>query len=436
MYLVKKNLLFIIFYVKILENIIKIVNLFKGFMRTDKIKFMIEQDIKQVDELTYFEIDLCQGIGAAAEPIVKVGEKLVCGQKIALAMTDLLGVDYSSPVCGEVVEIKQKPIGECGEMKSICIKKDKSKNDSFSYGELKSFDKMSIRERLKECGVIGFGGAGFPAYAKIKPNVKYNHLLINVCSSGYYSCSDCAFLLQNITLVKDAIKYLSKILEIENVTIVSNKFMKKYLNLYDFENVKISYMPNFAQFGDEYRICKRLFKMNKKKTYPSLKGILVYNIQTICAMYKALKFGEPCTSRVITLYGDALKNNLNLRLNYGSKLQDIIDVSGGEVCSYAFYKSREDEAIERYKEILKMKEEYKQDKSPEFVQKFVRKRKESNAFIFDFLMFEKKNKRFFKKSVVQGSRRFASKINEELFALHLDTYCIGVLTNFQSRHIP
>ena len=404
-------------------------------MRIKEIISILNKGIQDITNIDYVEIGTIHGQGDSGKILVKAGQKVKKGDILVDCTEDKLCACVHSSISGEVVSIKKAVGQNKGAVDVICIKKSKDvKGVAKKYDKIKDYTIENIRERLKHAGIVGMGGAGFPSYAKIKKDVCYTHLILNACVSDYLSCADLAVLIQEYKKVKQGIELLKNILKLKKVVIIVNKFAKKIItNLIDKndECIEVKYMPNKYGQGDEKIFCKKYFNIDKENVFPAHSGYLIYNVQTICAIYDALKLGKPCTTRVVTIYGKCVRNAGNYRVPIGSVVEDIVKQTGGEVCLYEEYKSRENEAMKKYEEIQKLKEEYRQNTSPEFVENFIKTRKENNKYIFDFLKYEHMYKGFIRYKVLYGGTHWCLKFDTDKLPIYKNTYAIGIVNKYQ-----
>ncbi len=193
---------------------------------------------------------------------------------------------------------------------------------------------------MKECGVVGAGGAGFPSYAKLSD--KADTILLN--------CAECEplFRLHRQLLSKYAYEILWALDEVRKATgakcaIVAVK--EAYTEAIDsvsehldtFKNIKISELPEIYPAGDEiitiYESTGRIVEPGK---LPISQGVIVYNVETMLNTYYAIKENFPVCYKYITVAGE-VKNPCTVRVPLGITLKEAVKMAGGELseeCEY------------------------------------------------------------------------------------------------------
>ncbi len=188
---------------------------------------------------------------------------------------------------------------------------------------------------MKECGVVGAGGAGFPSYAKLSD--KADTILLN--------CAECEplFRLHRQLLSEYAYEILWALDEVRKATgakcaIVAVKeayteainSVSEHLNT--FKNIKISKLPEIYPAGDEiitiYEPTGRIVEPGK---LPISQGVIVYNVETMLNTYYALKENSPVCYKYITVAGE-VKNPCTIRVPLGITFKDAVKLAGGELC--------------------------------------------------------------------------------------------------------
>src|SRR3989339_949463 len=166
-------------------------------------------------------IPLSQHTGTPCEPIVKVGDKVKVGQKIGDSKSYITAPLHSS-VSGEVISIEERPHPLIEKnIISIVIKND-FKNEIYSIIQNKTLDNLSKEELLdiiREKGIVGLGGAAFPAHVKLKPPKPVDTLIINGCECEAHLNCDYRIMLENTKEIINGIKIILKILNIQKAII-------------------------------------------------------------------------------------------------------------------------------------------------------------------------------------------------------------------------
>ncbi len=193
---------------------------------------------------------------------------------------------------------------------------------------------------MKECGVVGAGGAGFPSYAKLSDKAEI--ILLN--------CAECEPLfrlhrqllseyaheiLTALDCVREATGAKSAIVAVKEAYTEAIEAVSEKLN--SFKNIKISKLPEIYPAGDEiitiYETCGRVVEPGK---LPISQGVIVYNVETMLNTYYAITDKTPVTYKYITVAGE-VKNPCTVRVPLGITLKAAVDMAGGELepdCEY------------------------------------------------------------------------------------------------------
>ncbi len=197
-----------------------------------------------------------------------------------------------------------------------------------------------LKDILRENGIVGAGGAGFPSYAKLDKNI--DTIILN--------CAECEPLLrlhrQLLELkareILTALDIISKTVGAKNVYIALKKAYTKAIaaveaELSSFENIKISTLDEVYPAGDEviliYEVTGRVVNPG---ALPLSVGVNVFNVETIYNAYRALNNGEAVTEKYITVTGE-VKNPQTFLAPVGTKMSDLVKLAGGETVKDAEY---------------------------------------------------------------------------------------------------
>lgn len=215
-------------------------------------------------------------------------------------------------------------------IKTIKIKNDFKERIESKIESRKEINKISKNEFidiLKNCGIIGMGGAGFPTYVKYDTdNIKT--LIINAVECEPYITSDYCLIEERI---EEILYGIDAIMEINNIpeAIIgikkNNKKLKQIIETYigTYDKIKLVEVPNFYPMGWERNLIKYVKKVDYDRL-PSEVGIVVNNISTIYAIYQALKFNKPLIERIIYIGGDMVKNPCNMLVKVGTSCNELL----------------------------------------------------------------------------------------------------------------
>lgn len=257
----------------------------------------------------------------AGEDIVSITDKSVVKEGTLLGRKKN-GLPILSPISG-VVTWRQDE--EILQIENNHEKKEyKEKNTSYTKEEFLSL--------IKEAGICGMGGAGFPTYLKYQ-NAKIHTLIVNAVECEPYITADFACIMENALFIIKTIASLMDILEIkESFIAIKAKeplLKEKLITLTStYPKVKVVEVPNLYPMGWEKSLV-RYIKHTDYKKLPIEKGIVVSNISTIHAMGEALYKEKPLLERIVTFSGEKMKNPCNVHVKIGTKIKEILDYIEG-----------------------------------------------------------------------------------------------------------
>ena len=285
------------------------------------------------------KIPMLQHIGASAEPVVAVGDKVCVGTLIGKA-----GGFVSAPVHSSVSGTVSAIGTENANGRSVTYVTIESDGEQTPDPELQPFEvktREDVAAAAAACGLVGLGGAGFPTGVKlsIKDGVKIDTLIINGAECEPYITSDYRECIENYNDVIEGVYLLKEKLGVEKVIICieSNK-EKAITKLYTIasdkrdtdDTVKLMKLPTSYPQGAEkviiYSATGRKVPLGK---LPSDVGCIVMNITSVAALYRFITTGVPLVSKRITVDGTAVKEPKNVLVPIGTTIKDVLEFAGG-----------------------------------------------------------------------------------------------------------
>ncbi len=285
------------------------------------------------------KIPMLQHIGAPAEPVVAVGDKVYVGTLIGKA-----GGFVSAPVHSSVSGTVSAVAAENVNGRSVTYVTVKADGEQTPDPSIKPFEvktREDIAAAAAACGLVGLGGAGFPTGVKlnIKDDTKIDTLIINGAECEPYITSDYRECIENYNDVIEGVYLLKEKLGVEKVIICieSNK-EKAITKLYTIasdkrdtdDTVKLMKLPTSYPQGAEkviiYSATGRKVPLGK---LPSDVGCIVMNITSVAALYRFITTGMPLVSKRITVDGTAVKEPKNLLVPIGTPIKDVLEFAGG-----------------------------------------------------------------------------------------------------------
>ena len=284
---------------------------------------------------------LSQHIGAAATSLVKPGDSVLVGQKIAEAQGFISACIISS-VSGTVKAIEPRLTTSGAMTESIIIENDNEYKKTADFGKERDYTKLSkdeIRAIIKEAGIVGMGGAAFPTHVKLTPKDENSitHVIINAAECEPYLTSDYRMMLEEPQNLITGLKVILSLFDNAKgvIAIEDNKpdcieTLDKLLTPQDKE--KICVMPlkaKYPQGAERNLIYAVTGKKINSKMLPADAGVIVNNVDTVISVKNAVCNNIPLIRRIITVTGDAIVNPQNFSVPTGTCYQKLIDAAGG-----------------------------------------------------------------------------------------------------------
>lgn len=282
---------------------------------------------------------LQQHIGSPCVPIVKVGDKVLLGQKIAEG-NGFVTTNIHSTVSGEVVDIAEI-VNSTGDLcTGIFIKNDGLEKAVEGFGvkrDYKTLSRNEIIDFVKEAGVVGLGGAGFPTHVKLSPpkDKVIKNIIINGAECEPYLTTDHRLMLELTDRLIQAIELIMYLfpdakctlgIEINKLDAI-RKLEPLTEHIKNFEIVGL--VPKYPQGAEKQLILAITEQEVPSGSLPHDIGCLVINVDTILSVQNAVCNNIPLIERVLTLSGDCLHNPGNFRVRIGSSAKNIVDITGG-----------------------------------------------------------------------------------------------------------
>lgn len=280
---------------------------------------------------------LSQHIGAPSVPCVKKGDTVLAGQKIADA-GGFVSVPLHASVSGTVKGIEKRLNATGSMVDCIVIENDQQYQETeFQEARLEDLTKEEILNRIKEGGVVGMGGAGFPTHVKLAPKdpSKIEYILVNGAECEPYITSDYRRMIEEPEKVVKGLQVILTLFDSAKgyICIEDNKpdciaKMKELVKDIDRIEVK-EMMTKYPQGGERTLIYAATGREINSTMLPANVGCVVDNVETVISVYKAVILGRPVNSRVVTVTGDGIKEPKNLLVLAGTDMSELVDAAGG-----------------------------------------------------------------------------------------------------------
>jgi len=294
-------------------------------------------------------VPLLQHIGIATMPIVKVGDHVLKGQMIAECGSEKCSVPMSAPIhapsSGTVVAIEKRPVPHPSGLEDVCILIETDGKDEWIVADI--IDDCThllpdvLRHKIAQAGIVGLGGAGFPSHLKLQVGDIHTLILNGAECEPLISCDDHLMRERPIEVIIGAriLAYALGgvkrcIIAIEDNKPHAYQALKAvadsgldHLHV-AAEKFEIVQVPTRYPAGGEQQLIKVLLNQElPKKMLPRQLGIVVHNVGTAAAVFRAVKLGQPLISRIVTVTGDAVEIRQNLETLLGTPMDYLLKKS-------------------------------------------------------------------------------------------------------------
>ncbi|MBR3469030.1 MAG: electron transport complex subunit RsxC [Lachnospiraceae bacterium] len=281
---------------------------------------------------------LSQHIGAPAKPIVAKGDHVLRGQKIAEAGGFVSAPVYSS-VSGTVKAIEPRRVASGDMVMSIVIEND-GQNLEVAYDvpkDIEALTKEQILTAIREAGIVGMGGAGFPTHVKLSPKEpdKIEYVIANCAECEPYLTSDYRRMLEEPEKLVEGLKIILRLFDKAQgiIAIEDNKpdciTLLRSLTKNETRISVRALITKYPQGGERSLIYATTGRQINSSMLPADVGCIVNNVDTIVAVQRAVTEGKPLMERIVTVTGDAIKNPRNYKVPTGISYTEILEFAGG-----------------------------------------------------------------------------------------------------------
>lgn len=297
-------------------------------------------DIEEAGLPPILYLPLSQHVGAPARVIVEVGERVLRGQLIA-STGGKISAPLHAPTSGTVMAIAESVVPHASGLTDMAIHLQPDGLDEWC--ELKpelypiNLSAREIAERVEDAGIVGMGGASFPSAVKLSlgERSKITTLILNGSEcEPYLSCDD-RLMQENAHDIIEGARLMLKATGASRVLagIEDNKpeaILAMKLAAKPYPEVHIVKIPSRYPMGADRQLIKMLTGIEAPADGRAADvGVLVHNVGTANAVYRAVRYGEPLTERVVTVAGGSVKAPRNLRVRLGTPMGWLFERCGG-----------------------------------------------------------------------------------------------------------
>ena len=297
-----------------------------------------EKAIEQLQAPAQVVIPMSMHFGAPCTPTVSKGDYVKLGQKIGEFKG--LGAPIHASVSGTVAAVEPRPYSMGGKVMSVVIDNDFKDDLSEEVHAPADPDALSVEEMVemvKQAGIVGMGGATFPTHTKISSGIgKVDTVIINGAECEPYITGDHRTMLERPEQVVKGATLLAKCFGVEHVYIgieankqnaadVLNKTIAE-LNAPVVVEVLHTRYPQ----GAEKQLCQAVSgRQVPSGKLPADAGCCIFNLNTTCAIYRAVYTGMPVVNKVVTVSGSGVIEPKNIECPIGTPISKLFDACGG-----------------------------------------------------------------------------------------------------------
>lgn len=288
----------------------------------------------------HLSLPLRQHAGAEGLPLVKVGDYVLKGQLLARSPSEL-SAPVHAPSSGKILRIGSilapHPSGlETNGIVLECDGKDRWIDLDVSANPFDE-DPLVLADRVAAAGIVGLGGAIFPAAVKLKQGTRHEikTVLVNGSECEPYLTTDDRLMRERAVDIVDGARLIQHILRAYSIVIAieDNKpeaLAAMYLASAPYGAIEVVPVPARYPMGSAKQLIQEITGREVPAGGRSTQvGVLVHNVGTVYAIQQALRFGRPLISRVLTVAGGCIATPQNLEVPIGTPVQALIDACGG-----------------------------------------------------------------------------------------------------------
>ena len=316
---------------------------FAGGVHPEMHKVTASQPIEVAAIAPISILPMKQHIGEACTPLVKVGDRVLRGQKIAKS-EGYLSVPVHAPTSGRVVKIEEHAIPHPSGMGLPCIFIEADGDDAVDatlqpMADWRETDPSLLRERVRMCGLAGLGGAVFPTFIKLIQDKRFpiETLVLNGIECEPWLTNDHRMMveqpeviLSGMAIVMHMVGAAEGIIAIEDNKPDAVAAMREALaRSSDMENVRIVVLPTRYPQGSEKQL---IYTLTGKEVaagrLPMHIGVVCQNVGTSKAVHDAVLLGQSLTERLVTVSGDACDNPATMLVRLGMPVRTLFAQRG------------------------------------------------------------------------------------------------------------
>ena len=322
------------------SGVLKAVVKVRGGVKVDHQKNTAETEVVRIPEPQKVVLPMQQHIGAPCTPTVKVGDTVAIGQVIGDS-DKFVSAPIHASVSGKVSAIGNVKLPNGVVVQGVTIESDGERRLYDGIEPPKADTKEEFLKAIRASGLVGLGGAGFPAHVKLNvpPDKNVDTLVINAAECepyitvDYRECIDNSWdILSGIHIIKDMLGIENVIIAVENNKPKAFEVLKRIADSdnYSGDHTKLmSLESRYPQGAEKMMVQSATGRKVPPGKLPADVGCIVMNVASVAFVARYIKTGKPLVSRSLTVDGSAIAEPKNVRVPIGTSIADIIDFCGG-----------------------------------------------------------------------------------------------------------
>lgn len=323
-----------------IDGVLNAVKKVRGGVKVDHSKGTAELDVVRMPAPQKVTLPMQQHIGAPCTPCVKVGDIVSVGQVIGDS-DKFVSAPVHASISGKVTSIGNVKLPNGNVVQGVTIESDGEMRPYEGIKPPKADTKEEFLKAIRESGLVGLGGAGFPTHVKLNvpPDKHVDTLVVNAAECepyitvDYRECIENSWdILSGITIIKDMLKIKNVVIAVENNKPKAIEVLKNIAdNSFDVRNeVKLmSLESKYPQGAEKMMVQSATGRKVPPGKLPADVGCIVMNVASVAFVARYIKTGKPLVSRSLTIAGSAIKEPKNVRVPLGTNISEIVDFCGG-----------------------------------------------------------------------------------------------------------
>ena len=298
-----------------------------------------QRPIAPMPLLPRYVVPLRQHIGEPARPVVQTGQHVLRGQLIGRP-EGYVSVGVHAPTSGRVLAVEARPVPHPSGLMDLCVVIEADGEDraiDMTPLDWHRLDPSALRNRLREMGLAGLGGAVFPSFIKLNPGAKRQIpiLILNGAECEPWITCDDMLMRERASEILMGAHVMRHMLGAEQVLvgIEDNKpqALACMAEAAAGSGVEVVAVPTVYPGGGGKQLTYTLTgRATPSKGLTTDVGVQVFNVGTAYSLYRAVYLGEPLLSRVVTVTGH-VQSPQNLEVRLGSPIAELVRAAGGEL---------------------------------------------------------------------------------------------------------